>query len=55
MAGVEVLDGCRLEQESPGTVNRLDSSQGRWWVVSSDLEGFGVGYSEGGAGAGGVN
>lgn len=26
-----------------------------WWVVSSDLERFGIGCSEGGAGAGGVN
>lgn len=29
VAGVEVLDGWRLEQEAPGAVNRLDGSQGR--------------------------
>lgn len=29
--------------------------RGGWWVVTSDLEGFGIGCSEGGAGAGRVN
>lgn len=47
VAGVEVLDGWRLEQDAPGTVNSWMALRGGWWVVSSDLERFGIGFSEG--------